>query len=318
VGSRSGPKERDEPAKPEVQKLAAATLEEAFAGYTGVKTAEGGQDISSVYRSHKEFLASYLVGVESGYDVLDKLARQERPQDPLPYRELFLNADPEKFGPQLKQAIAPIVRDSLIPEFVGRNWKTVRALAVSELHSNVPGGRVDAIDKLVDLYTGDGWAVYINGRMIAETKSLGGMGSGAPPKGAFITTDWFNDFTSGKVLVAAIAFHGPRKDKPNSLNIWFEEMKLPPAGEELLRKSATVIPLLSAAWQDRQDPNIKELRTAGDKFRYDGKFIANPKMLGDWTTMAMTPTIDSFDPAKPTDANRATIKAITFRDAGLS
>ncbi len=168
------------------------------------------------------------------------------------------------------------------------------------------------------VYTGDGWAVYVNGRMIAETKSAAGMGSGALPKGVFITREWLDDFKTGKVTVAAIAFHGPRKDKTNNLNIWFEEMKLPPAGEDLLRKSATVIPMLSAAWQDRQDPDVKELQTDQEKFRYDGRFIANQRLHGDWTTVAVVPTSEAFDPAKPTDANRAPFKAITLKDGGLT
>jgi hypothetical protein len=55
-------------AKPTVQKLAAETLQLSFAEYKGVKSAEGGQDITSVYDSHKKFLASYLVGIEGGYE----------------------------------------------------------------------------------------------------------------------------------------------------------------------------------------------------------------------------------------------------------
>ena len=150
------------------------------------------------------------------------------------------------------------------------------------------------------VYTSDGWAVYVNGKLIAEAKSKGGMGSGALPKGAFITTDWLNDFKRGKVVVAAIAFQGNRKR--DNINIWFEEMKLPPAGVELLRKSATVIPMLSAAWQEKQDPNVKELKSGHDKFRYDGKFIANSRVPGDWIAIDMVPAIDAF---VPVDANAA-------------
>ena len=432
----------------EVQKVALAAFKEAFKSYGGVKTAAGGQDITSVYDSHRQFIANYLSRAGGGYDELYKIAKDQFPNDPLPYREIFLAADFEKFGPELRAAIQPIIRDSLIPEFVGKNWKNVRALTAGELKSTTPGGRGDAIDQLVELYrrggdttdygwhvfgpdrqktewdyitfdpaekklwdntpryrpvtlpggvtnwmapdfdaakagwkkgsapfanvlkgtgcnypycgcgdqpktlwdkevlvmrrtfelppsrpghryrlivggrshvyTGDGWAVYVNGRMIAETKSAGGMGSGALPKGAFITTEWLDDFKAGKITVAAIAFHSPRKDKTNNLNIWFEEMKLPPAGEDLLRKSATVIPMLSAAWQGKQDPDVKELQTDHDKFRYDGRFIANQRLHGDWTTVAVVPTSEAFNPSKPTDANRAPFKAITLKDGGLT
>lgn len=453
-------------ASPAVQKLASETLKGSFAQYEGVKTAAGGQDITSVYKSHKQFLASYLAGVEGGYDVLYEIARQESPNDPLPYRDIFLAANPEKFGPKLRQAFQPIIRDSLVPEFVGKNWKTVRALAASEMKSAAPGGRGDAIDQLVDLYrkggdttdydwhtfgpdrrsnewayftfdppekkewdsspryrpvtlleqmkfwlardfdpekagwkkglapfanvlkstgctapycgcgdtpktlwdkevlvmrrtfelppmkpghryrlvvggrshvyTGDGWAVHVNGRMIAETKSMGGMGSGGLPKGAFITTEWLNDFKGSKVVVGAIAFHGPRKDKVNHFNIWFEEMKLPPVGEDLLRKSATVIPLLFAAWQEKQNPENKELQTDHDRFLHDGKFIANPKLPGKWAAVDVVASIDAFVPVDPNPADaaakraaateaakraeavrtRAPLKAVTFKDGG--
>ncbi len=454
-------------AGPAVQKLAAETLKGAYVGFAGVKSAEGGQDITSVYDSHKKFLASYLAGVEGGYDVLYELARQEFPNQPLPHREIFLAADPEKFGPKLKQAFQPLIRDRLIPEFIGRHWRNVRALAAGEMKSGAPGGRADAIDQLVDLYrrggdttdygwhafgpdrqssewayftfdppekkewdassryrpvtlpeamkfwptrdfdpekagwkkglapfanvlkgtgctypycgcgdkpntlwdkevlairrtfdlppmkpghryrllvggrshvyTGDGWAVYVNGRMFAETKSMGGMGSGALPKGAFITTEWFNDLKGGKVVVAAIAFHGPRKDKANHFNIWFEEMKLPPAGEDLLRKSATVIPMLSAAWQEKQNGENKELQTGDDLFRYDGRFTANPKLSGSWTAVDVVPTVEGFVPvaANPVDAaakraaaadaekraaavRGAPLKTVTLKDDGLT
>jgi hypothetical protein len=100
--------------------------------------------------------------------------------------------------------------------------------------------------------------------------------------------------------------------------LWLEEMMLPPITDEAVRKAATIIPMLSSAWQEKQDPNNKELQTDHDKFRYDGKFTANPKVSGSWTTVAVVPAIDTFDPAKPADANRAPFKALTFKDAGLT
>ncbi|MFM8470774.1 MAG: DUF6288 domain-containing protein, partial [Limisphaerales bacterium] len=166
------------------------------------------------------------------------------------------------------------------------------------------------------VYTGDGWAVYINGRLIAETKSAGGMGSGALPKGAFITTEWFNDFKSGKVEVAAIAFLGARKDKQNNINIWFEEMKMPPFNEEQLLQWATESPLMSADWQALQDPNRNAEDPETGKFKWDGKVVANPAVLGTWTTVAVVPAIEAFDPAQPAGANNAPFKEITFKDGG--
>jgi hypothetical protein len=46
-----------------VQQLAAETLKGAYTGYAGVKTAPGGQDITTVYDSHMKYLAESLAGV---------------------------------------------------------------------------------------------------------------------------------------------------------------------------------------------------------------------------------------------------------------
>ena len=164
------------------------------------------------------------------------------------------------------------------------------------------------------VYDGDGWAVYVNGKLIAEAKSKGGMGSGGLPKGAFITTDWFNDLKAGKVEVAAIAFQSQRKR--DNINIWFEEMKSPPFSEEQLRQWATELSFLSADWQARQDPNRNAEDPEAGKYKWDGKLTANAALMGTWTTVAVVPSIEAFDPAKPVDANRAPFKEITFKPDG--
>ena len=121
---------------------------------------------------------------------------------------------------------------------------------------------------------------------------------------------------SGKVEVAAIAFLSPRKDKPNNINIWFEEMKVPPFSEEQLRQWASDISLLSAEWQVRQDPNRNAEDPEAGKFKWDDKFVANPALVGTWTTVAVVPAMEAFDPAKPVGVNQAPFKEITFKDGG--
>jgi len=46
--------------------------------------------------------------------------------------------------------------------------------------------------------------------------------------------------------------------------------------------------------------------------------VANPAVLGAWTTVAMVPSIESFDPAKPAGANHAPFKALTFNPDGTT
>ncbi|MFN5869992.1 MAG: hypothetical protein ACK46A_11790, partial [Akkermansiaceae bacterium] len=102
--------------------------------------------------------------------------------------------------------------------------------------------------------TGEGWTVYVNGRQMAEVKGAFGRNSGGQPKGAFITSEWFDEFKNGgKMEVAAIAFLSARKDKQNNINIWFEEMKMPPFSDDQVRTWAANISLVSADWQSLQD-----------------------------------------------------------------
>jgi len=48
--------------------------------------------------------------------------------------------------------------------------------------------------------------------------------------------------------------------------------------------------LLSTKWQ--------ETLSDEDKFRYDGKFVANPQVLGSWQTIDQVKTIEEFNPEK--------------------
>ncbi len=80
-------------AGPAVQELAAETLEETFTGYAGSKTAPGGLDTTSTFEFHLEAIAGSLADVPGGLDVLYEIARQRKPNEILPYKEFFLNAE---------------------------------------------------------------------------------------------------------------------------------------------------------------------------------------------------------------------------------
>jgi hypothetical protein len=93
-------------------------------------------------------------------------------------------------------------------------------------------------------------------------------------------------------------------------------MKMPPFSDDQLKTWATHISLVSADWQSLQDPNRKADDPEAGKFKWNGKFVANPTLPGTWTTIAVVPAIEAFDPAKPMDANKAPFKEITFKDGG--
>jgi len=448
---------RIEGASADVQKLAAETLGRVYSGYAGVKMWAGGQDITTVYDSHLELLASTLADVPGGYDMLYKLAKERFPKQPLPYASIFLAADPEKFGPELKKAIVPIIRDQLVYEFIGKNRPRLLAEINRTTQSSYTKG---IIDDLTDLYrkigvhdynwhafgpdlknaqwdyctfdppekraydispwryrpvtwppgmenwfepdfntakagwknglppfgqykgklttnagpsthtdiwpepprtlwenevllvrgtfqfpplkpghlyrlrvdtgqgvgAGDGFKVYLNGKPLVETKEGLGRRMGDLLRGGFITKEFVEEFNKGPVTIAATSFlrYGDRAivqmpPVPQGIfSLWLEEMKLPPIDDEAVRKSATVIPMACSVWQALQDPDNRERQPDEGKFRYDGKFIANPKIVGTWTIIDQVKTIDEFTPDKKMAPGRALFTQMTFKDNGTT
>ncbi len=154
-------------ASPAVQALARETLQDTFVDYAGARTAPGGLNTTSTYDYHLEAIAASLADVPGGLDVVYEIARKKYPGEILPYKNLFLNADPDRFGPELKRAIVPIIMDELIPEFVGRNRRRLRPLAASEVQSPRPGGRGEPVDELASLYKRAGddqydWKMFVD------------------------------------------------------------------------------------------------------------------------------------------------------------
>jgi hypothetical protein len=447
-------------AKPEVRALASQVLGQAYAEFPKTLSAPGGLNLAnrtgppSPVTFLETALATNLASTDGGLDLLYELAKRRFPEQALPHRELFLTAPPEKLGPATQKVIGPTILASLVPEHVGKNWKTLRSLAAAEGKAQWhPGGRAEAMDQLADLYgragdttdygwrtfgpdrlatawtyltfdppeqklwdgsppryrpvtvpegmadwfapgfdaakagwkqglgpfvnvdgkpvagpckgspcycgdapgtfwdkevllmrrsfdlppmkpghryrlvvggrshvgTGDGFDVYVNGRKMVEIKGPSGRNSGGLPKGAFVTTDWFDVFKNGgKVEVAAMAFLGARKDKQNNINIWFEEMKMPAFDAGMLRQWATQASMLSADWQAKQDPNRNAEDPEAGKYKWDGTVAPNPAVLGTWTAVAVVPAIESFDPAKPVNANQSPFKSLTFKPNGTT
>ncbi|NCF80753.1 MAG: hypothetical protein GWP74_04000, partial [Proteobacteria bacterium] len=135
-----------------VRKLAAETLKESYLGYAGVKTAPGGQNLTSTYEGHLDFIASSLAEVPGGLDILYEVGRKKNPKAILPHKEYFLKGDPSKFSPTLKKAITPVIDKELIPECVGRNHKNLTAMAAHEVKVTSTGGSRDSVDGLAALH----------------------------------------------------------------------------------------------------------------------------------------------------------------------
>ena len=80
---------------------------------------------------------------------------------------------------------------------------------------------------------GEGYAIYVNGKLLAESNAGVGKRQGGQPRGGHIYKEYRDEFKDGKVTIAAMSFlrynHPRIKPFPPSghLTVWMEEQKLP-------------------------------------------------------------------------------------------
>ncbi len=83
---------------------------------------------------------------------------------------------------------------------------------------------------------GEGYAIYVNGKLLAESKAGVGMRQGGQPRGGHVYTEFRDEFKGGKVTIAATSFlrynHPRKKPYPprGHITVWMEEAKIPPVG----------------------------------------------------------------------------------------
>ncbi len=183
------------------------------------------------------------------------------------------------------------------------------------------------VDGASHVGTGGGYAIYVNGRLLIEQPEGTGRGGGEQVKGAFITREFLQDFDGKEVTIAVasfLRFNNKYATKPTErapqgkLSLHMEEMKLPPLDQAELVRSATVVPMLSSAWQAKQTAENAEFRTDRDKFLYVGKFVANPTVLGSWTVVDQVKACEEFAPDKKKKPGRTPFPQVDFRDGGVT
>jgi len=97
--------------------------------------------------------------------------------------------------------------------------------------------------------SGEGFAVYINGRLLAESTTGVAVRQGGQPRGGHIYDDFREDFRGGKVTIAATSFlryHHPRiKPYPprGHLTLQIEEQRLPPLVDVLIKEQQPTLGL---------------------------------------------------------------------------
>ena len=170
-----------------------------------------------------------------------------------------------------------------------------------------------------EIGNGDGYRVYVNGKLMLErTKGVGNY-EGGQVHGCGLDRSWWPAFREGEATIAVTSFlklHAESNVKRGFLAVWLQEMKVPPIGETEIRKSMAAVPLLSAEWQALQDPNHPVLDPEQGKFRWDGKFMPNPKVIGTWTQLGEVATIETFTPQVDLRRNTLLPARLTFAENG--
>jgi len=80
---------------------------------------------------------------------------------------------------------------------------------------------------------GEGYAIYVNGKLLAESNAGVGRRQGGQPRGGHIYNEFRSEFKGGKVTIAATSFlryNNPRGLIPprGHFTLWMEEAKIPP------------------------------------------------------------------------------------------
>jgi hypothetical protein len=145
-------------ADPEIQKFGIDILSQAYSRIPDKMVAPGGLDMQSGVDYLVRNVARYIAKAPGGYDALYEVGKKRFPNEPLPHKEIFLKANPDDFGPNVQEALKPVVLDYLIPEFIGayNHIATNSDLLKEEANSQPFNGnyyyREPRMEELVRLY----------------------------------------------------------------------------------------------------------------------------------------------------------------------
>jgi len=166
---------------------------------------------------------------------------------------------------------------------------------------------------------GEGYKIFINGKEFLERPRGVGKREGAKLVGKHIDKSWWPDFSGSEVDIAHISFMNIHRGvKSRHLMLWVQEMKLPPLDDDQIRHSATVVPMVSSAWQALQDPDDADRDPNEGKFVWDGKVKPNADVLGTWEAHSYVNMLEDFDPERPTRATSAPAQKLAIAADGTT
>ena len=147
-------------ADPEVAAIARDALKEAYGAYVGYEHTLPYVE-ERVDTGMRESIAYTMTRLPGGYDMLYELGKQRYPEEELPFKTTFLEADVNALSPRLQEMVASFRQKSLLPGYLEKHKD---ALA-KEAQGIEPQRGQAAMEGLLDLYgelgiTEFDWADY--------------------------------------------------------------------------------------------------------------------------------------------------------------
>ncbi|PXA02952.1 hypothetical protein DDZ13_14285 [Coraliomargarita sinensis] len=123
-----------------VQEFAREHFSQAYAQYPEMIAAPGGQDMSNGTNYMLRHAAKAVAQTPGGLDALYAVAKKRFPNASLPHKELYLEADPQRLGPELQESMRKIILEDLIPEYIGKGHhpQSNRGYLMNEATSSEP------------------------------------------------------------------------------------------------------------------------------------------------------------------------------------
>ena len=167
---------------------------------------------------------------------------------------------------------------------------------------------------------GDGYRLYVNGKLIKERKRGVGKREGGRAEGVEILENFWPEFQKDEVVLAATSFlpiPGGRRSpgvKRNHFSVFLQQMKIPPLNEKVILKSIESYPMTSSEWQKLQ--LVKEKKEGEDtetknpknphegKYHWNGKFESNKLIEGSWEQLGQIPSVDDYNPSEKIRSNK--------------
>jgi hypothetical protein len=162
--------------------------------------------------------------------------------------------------------------------------------------------------------SGEGFRIYVNGKLMKQRERGIGRREGGKPMAYTIDKAWWPGFED-EVTIAATSFLHNFGGKHHSgvkrqhFSIWLQKAKNPPLKADDFVQGRLMQPMRCTAWQATKDGN--------DMFQYDGTFVANRAVVGQWTLVDQVADVVSFSPATaPVAVKDALITELTLNEDG--